>query len=114
LVNAGAHFQPIQVLRCDSKPRSAEKSRDVKNGTILEKSRGMLLGPICQTPLYILEDVDGSQEPVYNQCRFIILKIIYLCFYLYFYDVQYTSYDYTSKLEKNDFFIEEKSIFLEN
>jgi hypothetical protein len=39
LVDAGAYFEQLQVIRCNIKLELVEKSRDVENDTISEKKK---------------------------------------------------------------------------
>jgi hypothetical protein len=51
-------FEHVQVIRCDIKPGSVEKSRDVKNRMISEKiQRKLPLGHDFQTPHYFIEGI---------------------------------------------------------
>jgi hypothetical protein len=41
LIDAGTRYEHVQIIRCDIKPGSAERSRDVENGpNFRKKSKG--------------------------------------------------------------------------
>jgi hypothetical protein len=44
-VDGGVHFGHVQVIICDIKLGSLERSRDVKNETVLEKIKGYTFRP---------------------------------------------------------------------
>jgi hypothetical protein len=52
LVDGVTHSKHVQVIRCDIKPESVEKSRGVENEPISGKN----LGPTFQTPLWFFEN----------------------------------------------------------
>jgi hypothetical protein len=43
VIDACSHSEHVQVIRCDFKPGSVERSRDVKNKAILEKNNDVQL-----------------------------------------------------------------------
>jgi hypothetical protein len=58
VVEASAHSEHVQVIRCDIRRESVEKFRDVQNEPISGKKQGIPLGLIVQTPPYFLETED--------------------------------------------------------
>jgi hypothetical protein len=59
LVDSRAQSGHMQVIRCDIKPRSVEKSIRSRNGTVSEKIQrvSIPLGPNFETSLYFLKAV---------------------------------------------------------
>jgi hypothetical protein len=56
LIYATVYFEHAQVIRSDNKPESVEKSGDVKNRRISEKTQGVHPRTDFQTPLCFLEN----------------------------------------------------------
>jgi hypothetical protein len=61
LVYAGVYFKHEQIIRCNFDSELVERSGDVENGAVLEKSKGYTLGPylsnIRHVPLRIETEI---------------------------------------------------------
>jgi hypothetical protein len=54
LVDERAQSEHVQVIRCNIKPGSIERSRDVKMVRFQKKSKGITLRPRYKTPPHFL------------------------------------------------------------
>jgi hypothetical protein len=64
LVGSESHFQRVQVIRCDIRPRLAERSRDDRNEKKIQ--RVLPLRPISHSAIFFEERIRCFRDTFYN------------------------------------------------